>query len=144
MFQPVNTLYCVRAEYVPLDPSNPLKGVLVKNYANRDRVNGAATGTSGSGGSAGAGSLFGRFLASIPNPADPSKLSVGFAAPGSDNPLFGAPYWVVAADPNYQWAIITGGAPTTPSGNGKCSMAGTGGKQFFRFISFFDYKNHEL
>ena len=127
IFQPVNTLFCVRAEYVPINPSNPLGGVLVKNYANKDRVNGPTTGTSGSGG---AGSFLVRFVASVPNPSDPSKLSVGFALPGGNSPFFGAPYWIVAADPNYQWAIITGGVPTTPTGNGKCSMEGTGGKKF--------------
>ena len=108
--------------YEPLNPSNPLNGVLVKNYANRGQVNGSPTGTSGSGGS---GSFSGRFLANIPNKNDPSKLNVGFALGDSNRPLIGAPYWVVAIDDvNYQWAIITGGAADKKTDNGKCITDG--------------------
>lgn len=34
-YQPEDQLYCVRAEYTPIDPNNLLKGLVVKNYANR-------------------------------------------------------------------------------------------------------------
>lgn len=121
-FQPPNTLYCVRAEYIPIDPANPLKAVTVRNYSNRDKVNGEATGTSGAGGPS---SFPGRFIANVPNPQDPSKLNVGFALGESTTPVMGAPYWVVAIDEeDYQWAIITGGAPTMVSGEGKCITDG--------------------
>ena len=121
-FQSVDTLYCVRAEYVAIDPSKPLTGgVIVKNYSNRGAVNGPPTGTSGAGGS---GSFAGRFLASVPNVNDPSKLNVGFALGNSNTPTFGAPYWVVAVSPDYQWAIITGGAAGVTTPSGKCSSAG--------------------
>ena len=108
-----------------LDPNNPFGGVLVQNYANEGRVNGPATGTSGSGGSSG------RFIASVPNSEDPSKLNVGFALGNSNTPLIGAPYWVVYINETYDLAIITGGAPTRASADGKCSMEGTGGFWLF-------------
>jgi lipocalin len=121
-FQTADTLFCVRAEYIPIDPANPLKAVTVRNYSNRDRVNGPATGTSGAGGPS---AFPGRFIANVPNPEDPSKLNVGFALGEATTPLMGAPYWVVAIDEeNYDWAIITGGAPTQPSGEGKCITDG--------------------
>jgi lipocalin len=111
----------VRAEYTPIvDSSNNLKAINVRNYSNRDKVNGPAVGTSGAG-----GSFPGRFIANIPNAEDPSKLNVGFALGESNTSLVGAPYWVVAIDEeNYEWAIITGGAPTQESGDGKCITDG--------------------
>jgi apolipoprotein D and lipocalin family protein len=123
LFQPENTLFCVRAEYTPIDPDNPLNGVNVRNYANRDKVNGPPTGTSGARGQS---AFPGRFIASVPNPEDPSKLNVGFALDETaTTPLVGSPYWVVAIDEeDYQWAIITGGAPTQASGEGKCITDG--------------------
>ncbi|KAL4535851.1 hypothetical protein Ndes2526A_g05413 [Nannochloris sp. 'desiccata'] len=122
-FQPENTLFCVRAEYIPIDPANPLNAVNVLNYANRGGVNGPPTGTSGAGGPS---AFPGRFIANVPNPEDPSKLNVGFAlGETATTPLVGAPYWVVAIDEEaYQWAIITGGAPTQESGEGKCISDG--------------------
>jgi len=118
-FQPEDTLFCVRAEYIPIDPENPLDGVLVRNYANRGEVNGPPTGTSGAGGPS---AFPGRFIASVPDPEDPSKLNVGFAlSETATTPLFGGPYWVVAIDEDdYQWAIVTSGPPTEASGEGKC------------------------
>jgi len=127
-FQPKDTFYCVRAEYVPINSSNLLEGVDVKNYANRGAVNGPATGTSGSGG---IGSFPGRFIATVPNSNDTSKLSVGFAAPGTTMQIFGAPYWVVGIAPDYSWAIITGGPPESPGANGGCTTAGPMGDSGF-------------
>lgn len=135
VFQPANELYCVRAEYVPLDAANPLGGVLVKNYANRGKVNGPPVGTSGA---AGGSSIPGRFIGVVPDPSVPSKLSVGFALGQSNTPVMGAPYWVVAVGPQYEWAIITGGAPNTPGTNG-CTTSGpmgsTLGNSGFWFFS---------
>jgi lipocalin len=51
---------------------------------------------------------------------------VGFALPGTSRPLAAGPYWVVAIDPNYQWAIVTGGAPKVPSAGG-CMTGSPGG-----------------
>lgn len=119
-FQPRETLYCVRAQYTALDPKNPLAGVLVRNYANRGAVNGPIEGTSGPG-----SNIPLRFIG-VPEADEPSKVTVGFALPNSNNPLaFGGPnYWVVALDPDYQWAIITGGAPGQLTENNKCTTSG--------------------
>lgn len=130
VYQQRNSLYCVRAEYEPLHPDDILDGVLVKNYANEGRVNGPAMGTSGSGSSA----SFPQITAIIPDRSQPSKLRVGFGFGGlrlPDNDFFKGDYWIVAAGndkniaagaegfPGYDWAIISGGPPTTRS-NGAC------------------------
>lgn len=64
-YQTVNDLFCVRARYTPLDGSNPAKGLLVNNYANRGRVNGPAMGTSDSSGA---------IVRLVAMPAEPGKL----------------------------------------------------------------------
>lgn len=128
-YQPINSFFCTRARYVPVDPTDIKKGVLVLNYSNRDRVNGPANGVSGAAGNR----SFTLFAVPAPVPASPtaaSKLLVGprpflqAAPPAAVAARLGAPqgnYWVVAAGPSknaslgYDWAIINGGAGA-PSG----------------------------
>ena len=100
------------------------KGLIVYNYANRDKVNGAAVGTSGSAGSSG---LFSNLEAAIPDAKDPSKLLVGqsvfrpFEPLGALGFLYGE-YWVVAVgeddEGGYHWAIASGGAPEVSTDKG--------------------------
>ena len=117
-FQPANTLYCVRAEYVPINPDDLSAGVLVNNYANDGEVNGPVVGTNTGGG------FPGRFVG-VPT-EQASKLNVGFALPGTNTPLINGPYWVVALDKeNYAWAVIVSGPPDTPSGDGCIQNEGT-------------------
>lgn len=71
-----------------------------------------------------------QLLATIPDPAVPSKLRVGFGFPPSNRQIAAltGPYWVVdcgvSANPAqrsgnlYDWCIVTGGAPRTPHGTG--------------------------
>lgn len=56
----------------------------------------------------------------------PSKLKVGPAVPGTTTqlPLSSGDYWVVATGSStpgtYDWAIISGGAPSAHGKDGKC------------------------
>ncbi|GMH44189.1 hypothetical protein BSKO_12123 [Bryopsis sp. KO-2023] len=119
-YQPEDQLFCVRAVYDYIDPQEKSKGVVVYNYANEKKVNGKARGTNGSGGQ---GSAFSALRAFVPDASQPSKLEVG---PNFFQEIFGrriaqvfyGPYWVVALDPNYEWAIISGGAPTIETEKG--------------------------
>lgn len=128
LYQPENTLYCVRAEYVPVNSSNLKEGFIVKNYANNNRVNGPSRGTSD-------GNPFSEIRAVFAEPDSnnstaSSKLLVGPAFLGRLAQVFYGPYWVVAvgksADPKlkYDWAIVTGGAPTR-SAEGGCVVGGS-------------------
>jgi lipocalin len=119
-YQPESQLYCVRAEYIPLGESLE-DGLRVNNYANDGAVNGPVVGSTGGGTAS--------ITARIPDPADPSKLSVGFSLGGFQ--LGSGPYWVVAIDEdNYDWAIITGGPPTVQGTDG-CQTGGGGGGGLF-------------
>eukprot|EP00884_Botryococcus_braunii_P021787 jgi/Botrbrau1/8292/Bobra.0251s0020.1 len=140
LYQPPITLFCVAASYKPVNPANISEGLIVTNYANFGSVNGIPYGT-GSVTSPISGiqnALF-QLRARIPDPSYPSKLSVGPYFPGpigqltlgilglSDVPgFFLGPYWIVAAGPKnssdpdfkgYDWAIVSGGPPETPSGD---------------------------
>jgi len=110
-YQPPNQLYCVRAKYT-LQPDGTSLQVL--NTANEGSVTGPPV-----GGNPAVGAL----TATIPDPSRPSKLAVGFSLFGRQ--LGSGPYWVVALDPDYQWAIITGGPPTQVGLDGTC-RTGTG------------------
>lgn len=124
IYQPVSQLYCTRAEYVPLNPADPLEGLTVINYSNQGAVNGPAVSTGGGGPT---------LLATVPDLSRPSKLSVGFDFPGASQLVgtqFGAgPYWVIATGEDgqggYGWAIVSGGAPTVPTPGG-CAFAEDG------------------
>lgn len=119
-YQPEDQLFCVRARYEYVDAQDKSKGVVVYNYANEKKVNGKPRGTNGSGSE---GSAFSALRAFVPDPSQPSKLEVG---PNFFQQIFGrrvaqifyGPYWVVALDPDYQWAIISGGAPKIETDGG--------------------------
>lgn len=128
-YQPANELYCVRARYTLFNPSNPQDGIKVENTANRGAVNGPRVGAADANRS--------MDLVAVPDyrctsgPRCASKLLVGPAqlwANGTGliwRTAFG-PYWVVAVGRSanktlgYDWAIITGGAPRTPTSSGAC------------------------
>jgi len=145
-YQPADNLYCVRAEYVPIDPSDLSKGFYVRNYANQGRVNGPPTGTTGAGGNS-------RSLLALPDtkasgPTAASKLLVIPAflknlLPFNTWRAAAGPYWVVAVGPNYSWAIISGGSPSTPTDNGLCRTGSSllpQSKQYFGGLWFFSRK----
>eukprot|EP01024_Parvocaulis_polyphysoides_P029148 TRINITY_DN262_c0_g2_i1.p1 TRINITY_DN262_c0_g2~~TRINITY_DN262_c0_g2_i1.p1 ORF type:complete len:248 (+),score=30.77 TRINITY_DN262_c0_g2_i1:839-1582(+) len=120
-YQPVDQLYCVRAEYVPIDENEISKGVNVINYSNKGQVNGPASGTSGAGGS----NL--PLIAIVPNADQASKLRVGIKQLRFIQQITFGDYWIVATgsssnDTQYEfdWAIISGGAPTRKT-QGGCS-----------------------
>lgn len=126
IYQREDQLYCVQAQYKRLNDDT----VQVFNYANEGKVNGPSQTTDGQG----SGIFGGRLLGKIEDLDDPSKLSVGFAGPTGDSPLFAGPYWIVALDDDYQWAIVTGGPPTAES-NDACgySNEGVNGNGFWLF-----------
>ncbi|GAB4816602.1 hypothetical protein N2152v2_003648 [Parachlorella kessleri] len=113
VYQPTSQLFCVRAIYESLD-ARTLK---VRNYANDGAVNGRAVGTSN-----GSGPML---TARIVNPKQPAKLQVGFSLGRRGGQVAPGPYWVIAAGANplsrpgtYDWAIVSGGKPTTKGPNG--------------------------
>ncbi|MEW5316212.1 MAG: hypothetical protein WDW38_007594 [Sanguina aurantia] len=147
-FQPVSELFCVRATYTLMDPKNASSGLNIYNYANKDKVNGPAVGSSGSGGSS-------LKLVAVLDPSGPdSKLLVGPAflqklMPFSYKNSYG-PYWVIATGQtgnstskgqHYDYAIISGGAPMyktqggcstlNPSGHGLGMDKNSGGGLWF-------------
>jgi len=123
-YQGLDTFYCVVATYEPVNETDILQGLTVYNYANKDKVNGEAFGTSGSGGEPG---VFANLTAIVPDAEDPSKLLVGLSVMRLFIPemflhyVYG-PYWVVAVGEDeageYEWAIISAGAPEVPTPDG--------------------------
>ena len=126
-YQPVDSLYCVRAEYIPDDSfcflCNDKPRVVINNSASRGSTTGEQIG----------GDPSTTFRGIVRNPdKDPAKVSVGFLP---DLLVFDATYWVVAAGTyaelvpdtsrftlgeHYDWAIVLGGAPKKEGANGKC------------------------
>lgn len=110
-YQPEESLFCVRARYTRL--ANGRIGV-----DNSARIGGV------DGPEQNAGNF--QLNAVIVDEADPSKLAVG---PPFLPPALYGPYWVVAVGPvdpeteEYEWAIVTGGAPNSES-NGACVGSG--------------------
>ncbi|KAJ9505227.1 hypothetical protein QJQ45_024298 [Haematococcus lacustris] len=150
-YQKAEDLNCVRAVYKPVDSTNLKAGLTVFNYANRGAVNGPVDGTSQAQPNQ-------TQLLAVPDPdasgpTAASKLLVGPAflktllAAGAWKAAFG-PYWVVAVGPSanktiaYDWAIITGGAPNTPTENGKCRTGrpGNQAQQYFGGFWLFSRK----
>jgi lipocalin len=97
-YAPLSENYCVAAKYTlkadgeSIDVFNQDRKNSVTGAVNKVHLNGA-----------------------IPNKSDPSKIKVIFPLVPFPK-LFGADYWVVATGPivdgKYDWAIISGGAPT--------------------------------
>ncbi|KAI8472609.1 MAG: hypothetical protein J3K34DRAFT_413662 [Monoraphidium minutum] len=141
-YQPVNSLYCVRAKYTPITPSNFADGLNVINTARTGSVTGPQMGSDGGGFSS---------IVALPTKGTgataTSKLQVGpgFLAPLAKKGLRAAtrpsrrnsfvfgPYWVVDYAPDYSWAIISGGAPKVKTAGG-CS-AGRPNSQSFLDIN---------
>jgi hypothetical protein len=134
-YQPRNSFYCVRARYIPVDPSDLSKGVDVINYGNLNKPNGPAIGVSGAAGN----TSFSLFAKPAPGsgPTAASKLLVGPKQFVANAPAavvaqkLNAPkgtYRVVAVGPSknstlgYDWAIIVGGAtaPSNLTASGLC------------------------
>ncbi|KAJ3413362.1 hypothetical protein HDV05_008144 [Chytridiales sp. JEL 0842] len=102
-YLPESSNFCVKATYTQRSATE----INIENYANRNRVNGPATG--------------GPLRGTIRNRAEPSKLTV---APAFIPARFGGPYWVVKTGPlntqgQYEWALVSGGPPNQSS-NGLC------------------------
>ena len=113
-YQPLDNFYCVRARYTLNDAGDEVE---VYNSARRGGVDGEDTNARGM-----------RLRAVLEDKdASTSKLLVGPAF----LPRFTyGPYWIVAVSPDvpdpelgYEWAIVSGGAPTrlTDQENGLCS-----------------------
>ncbi|KAI8466627.1 MAG: hypothetical protein J3K34DRAFT_524407 [Monoraphidium minutum] len=146
-YQPKQNLFCVRAKYIPIDPKNLSKGIRVCNFANGGAINKAAMGTClAKGVKPPAGQPPSFEMQGLPWPArrsDPataaSKLVVGPAnllatksaeelvkPPPPGAPRLAGPYWVVAvgksknAAVGYDWAIVSGGAPSQATINDAC------------------------
>lgn len=103
-YQPVGSLFCVRAEY--RQPSPPAGRILVFNQAKRGSVTGPRQNPSNS------------LLNAVVRDSQTGKLAVG---PSFIPTALYGPYWVVAAGPGspgtpdftgYEWAIVSGGPPT--------------------------------
>eukprot|EP01025_Chloroclados_australasicus_P067649 TRINITY_DN936_c0_g1_i1.p2 TRINITY_DN936_c0_g1~~TRINITY_DN936_c0_g1_i1.p2 ORF type:complete len:283 (+),score=38.93 TRINITY_DN936_c0_g1_i1:44-892(+) len=112
-YQPTEDLYCVKAWYVPIDENDVAKGVNVLNYANKGQVNGPVTGTAGVIG----GGL--PLIAIVPDVDQASKLRVGLSFLRIISAIAYGDYWIIATgsstndtDYSFDWAIISGGAPT--------------------------------
>ena len=129
-YQPVEEFYCVYAEYA-VDMSTfcllcfDAPRITVFNRSQRDSVSGAVNSVD--------------FRAVVPRSDEPGKAFVGpNFIPQSFATLFGSTnYWVIDAGTDsailkgedstgtdYDWAIITAGAPDQVGANGKCFAGG--------------------
>ncbi|BDA44564.1 hypothetical protein COCOBI_06-0400 [Coccomyxa sp. Obi] len=144
-YQPLSTLYCVRTLYTPSDPTDLTKPILIKDYSNLYQANGQQLGT---GGISFLNTDWAARIPDMSKPADwatgpyfpypylniTGHVKVAVPDPIPLDPARDVPLdtlgstWIVAAGPSapgqpdykgYQWAIVSGGAPTTPS-NGAC------------------------
>lgn len=108
-YQPEDDLFCIVARY-DRDGQRQWgrKAITVRNYANKGAVNGPSPN--------------GDFkLCATPRFRfrKPAQLVV---APCYIPSSLGGDYWVVAFEPNYEWAIITAGQPDQ---EGQCSVDGS-------------------
>lgn len=121
-YQPESSLFCVRALYQKR--GTPDGAYYVQNYSNKEKVNGEVMSSQTMPGQKNANGIIAFPADKGPAATRASKLLVGpsFLEPvfksGIKN-VFGD-YWVVAVDPAYEWAIVSGGAPTRNTGKG-CS-----------------------
>lgn len=116
-YQPMSDFFCVRANYTIIDE----RTISIWNTASRYGVDGAPINALG----------WFKLRGIVEDPSVPSKISVGMAF----LPTFTyGPYWVVATDVatdseefrerGYSWAIVSGGPPAIPRGNGLCDPVG--------------------
>ena len=104
-YQPESDLYCIVATYNKEGKRQwGRKAVTVRNYANKGAVNGPSPSAD-------------MILCATPRFRfrKPAQLRV---APCLVPVTLGGDYWVVAFEPNYEWAIVTGGQPDQ---KGECS-----------------------
>mmetsp|Transcript_9591 Transcript_9591/g.10927 ORF Transcript_9591/g.10927 Transcript_9591/m.10927 type:complete len:246 (-) Transcript_9591:61-798(-) len=100
-YQAEDQLFCVTATYSKQEDSSYIK---VQNYANQDEVNGSPVGTEGGFSD----------LCAKQKEEGTGELAVApclFTNLGLFDFIAG-PYWVLAVDADYTWAIISGGQPT--------------------------------
>eukprot|EP01023_Acetabularia_acetabulum_P066172 TRINITY_DN888_c0_g1_i4.p1 TRINITY_DN888_c0_g1~~TRINITY_DN888_c0_g1_i4.p1 ORF type:complete len:414 (+),score=63.99 TRINITY_DN888_c0_g1_i4:702-1943(+) len=111
-YQPLNQLYCVRAQYIAIDENDLSKGITVINYSDKDRVNNPSTPES----------EFTPLLGLVPNPEHTSKLKVGPPFLKSRSATAFGDYWIIAVgqteSDKFEWAIVSGGPPTRKTKNG--------------------------
>jgi lipocalin len=115
-YSPVSQNYCVAARYsLNADGSS----FDVFNQARKSSVTGPLNSI--------------HLRGTIPRKNDPSKIKISFTFIPFPNAV-GGNYWVVATSPiingMYDWAIITGGAPTLENASG-CSVPGDHGMWLF-------------
>lgn len=123
-YQPLSSLFCVRAAYAWEDAAK--RRVAVLNTANEGAVDGPRTNERKT-----------KLRAVVPDETVPSKLAVG---PRFVPSAFYGPYWVLAVKPSdaplgeddpekprgYDWAVVSGGQPNVPGGNDTCRTSLTG------------------
>jgi hypothetical protein len=123
-YQPLSSLFCVRAAYAWEDAAK--RRVAVLNTANEGAVDGPRTNERKT-----------KLRAVVPDETVPSKLAVGprFVPSASYGP-----YWVLAVKPSdaplgeddpekprgYDWAVVSGGQPNVPGGKDTCRTSLTG------------------
>lgn len=140
-YQPLDSFYCVSARYTPINPKDLAQGIKVENFARNGSVTGPALGTSGPTSSAAFQLMALPWPAALPSAPSTraSKLLVGPKALITRMPPAAAvaartagPYWVVATGPSkdakvgYDWAIISGGAPSQQTAGGCMPPNGSG------------------
>lgn len=116
-YQSKDDLYCVTATYNIDSPARTVpffsgEVVSVYNYANKGAVNGSPEGSAN-------GTVL---CARIPDSKNPSSLLV---APCFLPNFLAGPYLVIAVDPEYNWAVVSGGQPTVQYSDG-CTTAESG------------------
>lgn len=126
-YQPRESLYCVAQTLNETNKTVPFyegSVISVYNYGRLNGVNGTSENPNNF-------TLCARQL----NNSDPARI---INAPCFLPNIFAGPYWVIAAGPthdNYEWAIVSGGAPTIryPDGNCSTSLTGTNGSGLWLF-----------
>lgn len=111
-YQPVNTLYCVKATYSLEDGATTPQRIRVNNQARTGSVTGPSRGGLPGNNDA--------FLQAIVRGNNKGELAVG---PRFLPDFLKGPYWIVHYDSDAGEAIITGGAPTQTGENGLCKGA---------------------
>eukprot|EP01026_Neomeris_dumetosa_P070558 TRINITY_DN7054_c0_g1_i6.p2 TRINITY_DN7054_c0_g1~~TRINITY_DN7054_c0_g1_i6.p2 ORF type:complete len:209 (-),score=22.61 TRINITY_DN7054_c0_g1_i6:260-886(-) len=110
-YQPLNELFCVRAEYTAIDEKDFSKGITVINYSNKDKVNGVKEG----------GIM--PLIAIVRDLNQASKLRVGRPQFFEMSETRFGNYWIVAIGRNpdntqFEWAIVSAGPPTRKTSAG--------------------------
>jgi lipocalin len=114
-YQSKNDLYCVVATYNNSKTHVPFFNntvIDVYNYANSGGINHNNSNSHNT-----------KLCARLLNSSSPAKLGV---APCFLPNILAGPYWIVALDVNYTWAVITGGQPTVQVSNTTCTTKTSG------------------